>query len=42
MWGMHDFTSAGRAEWRTTSAARIEKSYGPADNVADGCGSRSS
>ena len=34
LWGMHDFTNAG-AQNATSFRARIEKSYGPAANVAD-------
>lgn len=33
-WGLHDFTTAG-AQNGGSFRARIEKSYGPADNVAD-------
>jgi hypothetical protein len=34
LWGMHDFTTEG-AQNGGSFRARIEKSYGPADNVAD-------
>jgi len=34
MWGMHDFTAMG-AQGGGAFRARIEKSYGPADNAAD-------
>ncbi len=34
LWGIHDFTNAG-AQNGAAFRARIEKSYGPADNVAD-------
>jgi hypothetical protein len=34
IWGMHDFTNAG-AQNAANFRARIEKSYGPASNVAD-------
>ena len=34
IWGLHDFTAAG-AQNGDSFRARIEKSYGPADNVAD-------
>ena len=34
LWGIHDFTNAG-AQAGAAFRARIEKSYGPADNVAD-------
>ena len=41
VWGIHDFTSEG-AQNGADFRARIDTSYGPADNVADWLGSRNS